>query len=456
DLAGVEENVASLTAQRKLIPPTIPENTDETPLAARQQAQDRLAILEQDRDQLLIQYEKDAPQVREAEARVLALKRYILRIPQKLENVRQIPNPLLRSTDAALLDAKSRLAAAQARESAKQTYLSNLKSRLENYITLVPRLDELKRNVIDRNVTVQQLQETYNNIVPLQDAVGDPIRVLSPATPPQQSRPNPPLYIAVGLVLGSLLAGIVALTRERMQDRVNTLEDAYRIAGAPTLGYIPPRMFGRNVKKTGKLPTRVMENYRIVRSNVLSSSRETPFRSLMVTSTGRGEGKSEVAANLAIAMASGGKKVLLVDAHLASPSVHERFGIPREPGLSEVLTGDADLLATVRSTEVENLFVLSSGERRVSLADGLGGGAMTRLHETMIEAFDLVIFDTPPMLPRSDALSLSATVETVVYVVKPGETTKTLMKYCLELLRHAHARMLGVVFTNTEFYEEAA
>ncbi|RYG42775.1 hypothetical protein EON79_18250 [bacterium] len=60
------------------------------------------------------------------------------------------------------------------------------------------------------------------------------------------------------------------------------------------------------------------------------------------------------------------------------------------------------------------------------------------------------------MLPRSDALTLSATVETVVYVVKPGDTTKTLMKYCLELLRHAHARLLGVVFTNTEFYEEAA
>jgi Mrp family chromosome partitioning ATPase len=76
------------------------------------------------------------------------------------------------------------------------------------------------------------------------------------------------------------------------------------------------------------------------------------------------------------------------------------------------------------------------------------------MYREMVERYDLVIFDTPAMLPRSDALSLSATVDTVVFVVKPGATTKTLMRYCIELLRHAHARLLGVVFTNTEFYSE--
>ncbi|CAN5524346.1 polysaccharide biosynthesis tyrosine autokinase [soil metagenome] len=455
NMASQAQVVSELLLQRKSIPPTIPDPSQQTNNPQIQQANDALARFEQDRDQLLVQYESDAPQVQEQNAKIEAQKRYISRIPKTLSNQGKVRNPLLQSSDAGLADAKGRLAGAKAEAASKKKSLADLQERAQKYNLLQAKLSDLNQDIDRRKQSVSELQSSYNRVNPLRDAVGEPVTELSAATPAVKSKPNPPLYLALSIVLGALVAGVIALMREKMLDRVNTLDDAYRIADVPALGYIPPRIFGRNAKKTGKLPTRVMENYRIVRSNVLYSSREHPFRSLMVTSTGRGEGKSEVAANLAIAMASSGKRVLLVDSHLHSPSVHERFNVSISPGLSEVLLDQADLVPSIQSTEIDGLQVLTAGERKVSLADGLGGGGMTRVHEQLIQAFDMVIFDTAPMLPRSDSLGLSSTVETVVYVVKPGETTKTLLRYCLELLRHAHARLLGVVFTNTEFYEEA-
>lgn len=456
DVAAQEQNVRELAIQRAALPKTVPDPRSERPNSIIEQANTDLARLQQERDALLVQYEADAPQVQEANGRIQAQQKYISRIPKTISNEVQIRNPLLQTSDASIADAKSRLAGSRARAVAQAQTYKNLQNRQQRYNALQSKLSQLLLDVNRKTETVGQLQSKLTGILPLRDAVGQPVTTLSPASPATKSRPNPPLYLVVSIVFGSLFAGVIALAREKMMDRVNTLDEAYRIAEVPALGYIPPRVFGRNAKKTGKLPSRVMENYRIVRSNVLFSSREQPFRSLMITSTGRGEGKSEVAANLAIAMASGGKRVLLVDAHLHSPSVHERFNISRSPGLSDILQKEADLMPSIRSTEIENLYVLTAGERKVSLADGLAGGSMTRVHEQLVQAFDMVIFDAPPMLPRSDALGLSSTVETVAYVVKPGETTKTLMRYCLELLRHAHARLLGVIFTNTEFYEEAA
>ena len=449
------EALASLRASRAALPETVPAEATEKNITQVEAAKQRLSELQSERRRLLESFQPTAREVKEVDAQIAQQQSYIATIPKTLNNQRSIRNPDLAIYDQKIADARARMGAAKAMLEGRASFRAHASANVVEFNSLQEESARLQRNVTLRQQSVVRLDQQLSELQVFQNAVRDLVQVTFPASAPNKNRPNPPLYVALSLFVALVLATGISVIKDRLEDRVTTLDQAYRIANAPTLGYVPPQALGKAAQKSNLLPSRVTENYRIVRSNVLFSNREAPFKSMMITSTGPGEGKSEVAANLAIAMASGGKRVLLVDANFHRPSVHERFGKERDPGLGDVLVGAHTLSEAAAPTTIENLFVLTAGGGISSLADGLASDAMTALYRQMSDEYDLLIFDTPAMLPRSDALALSATVETVVYVVKPGATTKSLMRYCIELLRHARARLLGVVFTNTDFYEEA-
>ncbi len=194
----------------------------------------------------------------------------------------------------------------------------------------------------------------------------------------------------------------------------------------------------------------VAEQYRTIRSNIQFAAVEGELRSLMVTSSEPAEGKSTTIANLAVVMAQQGKKVLLVDADLRKPTVHYTFQVANTVGLTNVLLKQTELLSTTQETDVENLHVLASGPIPPNPAELLGSRSMNALIEEATTHFDVVLFDTPPVLAVTDAQILANQLDGVVLVVKSGKTERDNAIKAKELLTHAKAKVLGVVLNQKE------
>jgi protein-tyrosine kinase len=194
----------------------------------------------------------------------------------------------------------------------------------------------------------------------------------------------------------------------------------------------------------------ISEQYRTIRTNIQFSSVDREYHSIMVTSSGPGEGKSTTAANLAAVFAQQGKKVLLVDADMRKPTVHYTFRLNNHIGLTNLLTNQATLETAVRETEQENLYVMPSGPIPPNPAELLGSRAMGEFLVNANEMFDLVLFDTPPVLAVTDAQVLANQCDGVVLVVSSGKTENEMAIKAKELLNNAKAKILGVVLNNKE------
>ncbi|MFP7470586.1 CpsD/CapB family tyrosine-protein kinase [Niallia taxi] len=192
----------------------------------------------------------------------------------------------------------------------------------------------------------------------------------------------------------------------------------------------------------------ISEQYRTIRTNILFSSVDEEIRSLMVTSSGPGEGKSTTTANLAVVFAQQGKTVLLVDADLRKPTVHYTFNLTNMTGLTSVLTNQMGLMEVVNKTEESNLYILPSGPIPPNPSELLGSKAMHNFMEQAFEEFDLVIFDTPPVLAVTDAQILGNLCQGSVLVVSSGKTEKDSLLKTKELLTATNGKLLGVVLNN--------
>ncbi|WP_437829653.1 CpsD/CapB family tyrosine-protein kinase [Niallia taxi] len=192
----------------------------------------------------------------------------------------------------------------------------------------------------------------------------------------------------------------------------------------------------------------ISEQYRTIRTNILYSSVDEEIRSIMVTSSGPGEGKSTTTANLAIVFAQQGKTVLLVDADLRKPTVHYTFKLTNTTGLTSILTNQTELMEAVNKTDESNLFVLPSGPIPPNPSELLGSKSMQYFMERALEEFDLIIFDTPPVLAVTDAQILGNLCQGSVLVVSSGKTEKENLLKTKELLTATNGRLLGVVLNN--------
>lgn len=192
----------------------------------------------------------------------------------------------------------------------------------------------------------------------------------------------------------------------------------------------------------------ISEQYRTIRTNILFSSVDEEIRSIMVTSSGPGEGKSTTTANLAIVFSQQGKTVLLVDADLRKPTVHYTFNLTNMTGLTSVLTNQMGLMEAVNKTDESNLYILPSGPIPPNPSELLGSKAMKHFLEQAYKEFDLVIFDTPPVLAVTDAQILGNLCQGSVLVVSSGKTEKDSLLKTKELLIATNGKLLGVVLNN--------
>jgi capsular exopolysaccharide synthesis family protein len=274
--------------------------------------------------------------------------------------------------------------------------------------------------------------------------------------PPRAGEPATRKYLLVlGLgVFGGLLVGFgSAYVAEVGDTRFRTAREAGERLGLPVLGQVPP---GRGpavglVSDNGRGPDpAVAEAYRSVRTVLDVRARAEGARLIQVTSPDAGDGKTTLAANLAVCLAQSGKSVVLVDGDLRRPRVHELCRVPADVGLSAVLAGEADLAKAVRPGPVAGLSVLPCGRVPANPAELL---ASARWHETLAALggrYDFVLIDTPPLLDAADAAAVVPHVDQVLLALRLTRSDRGRAERARELLQVLGARVLGVVVNGSD------
>ncbi|MDK0954339.1 CpsD/CapB family tyrosine-protein kinase [Clostridium perfringens] len=191
------------------------------------------------------------------------------------------------------------------------------------------------------------------------------------------------------------------------------------------------------------------ESYRTLRTNIQYSSFDNPVKSIVITSSEPGEGKSTTSANLALSFAKDGKKVILIDCDLRKPVLHKEFQISNSRGLSEFLIGKAEFSKVVYKHE-SGLHVLPSGLVPPNPAEMLASRAMEHLLTQLEEKYDYIILDTPPVNAVADSKILSTKVDGTILVVKYGYTKKDAVIEAVKGLRTVKANIIGTVFNGEE------
>src|SRR5690625_527447 len=194
----------------------------------------------------------------------------------------------------------------------------------------------------------------------------------------------------------------------------------------------------------------ITEQYRTVRTNLQFAAIDEELRSMIVTSSGPGEGKSITTANLAVVYAQQGKKVLLVDADLRKPTVHYTFRLDNLRGLSNILVGEHALEEAATETDVENLDVLSCGPIPPNPSELLASKKMKQVLNDALLTYDLVIFDTPPVLAVADAQIMANIVDGSLLVIRSKQTEYEEAMRAKESLEPAKAKLLGTVLNDRE------
>ncbi|MGN6218402.1 MAG: polysaccharide biosynthesis tyrosine autokinase [Microbacterium sp.] len=269
--------------------------------------------------------------------------------------------------------------------------------------------------------------------------------------PTAPSSPNTKLALAVGALVGFALGIGYAVLRHVLDLRVRHPRDIERASGVSVIGTLPAvrELSGHRKVLTfsgrAEASSPLAEATRELRTNLRFIDIDDPPRAIVVTSPIPGDGKSTIAANLALSIAASGEQVVLIDADLRRPMVASLFNLPEGAGLTDVLTGRATVADVAQIADAtRNLVVLAAGRTPPNPSEVLGSRKMRELIEQLSkQAF--VIIDSPPVLPVTDAAVLANNADGAVLVVSAGKTTFDMMSRSLENLGRARARPLGVV-----------
>jgi polysaccharide biosynthesis transport protein len=266
------------------------------------------------------------------------------------------------------------------------------------------------------------------------------------ALPTTQDSPDPFLNLALATLLGPLLGFGLALLRDMLDTRVRTETDVRRVTDQPTVGAVP---FDKDAPSNPLLPEASAfspraESFRALRTNLLYVNPDNQPRSLLVTSTVPGEGKTTTTANLALTLAASGSTVCLIEGDLRRPRLLDYLGLENAAGLTDVLVKRADL-EDVLQPFVPGLSVLGCGPIPPNPAEMLGSEAMRTLLAQLEADFDYVIIDTPPLLPVTDAALLSTICDGVLVVVGAGIVRRDQLDTALQSLTRIGATVLGIV-----------
>jgi tyrosine-protein kinase Etk/Wzc len=298
--------------------------------------------------------------------------------------------------------------------------------------------------------------------------IGD-IRIVDPAELPEKPvKPKKRLNALLGLILGLSLGLSMAFVVEYLDDSIKTWDDIKDGIDLPLLGSIPsilessPIQKYRNTREMEwfSLESRLLthyeprspiaESYRNIRTNIQYFDLSREMKTILFTSPNPKEGKSTTVSNLAITLAQQDQKVLLIDCDLRKPILDHIFYQKREPGLTNVLMGQAGISIAVHPTKVDNLSLLSCGSIPPNPSELLSSSRMRDLLTRLKDEYDFILVDSPPVLAVTDASILSTEVSGVILVVRSRTTSPDMVEEARDRLFNVGARVIGVVLNDLD------
>jgi capsular exopolysaccharide synthesis family protein len=383
-------------------------------------------------------------------------------------------HPDMIKVDTAIAAAEQRLNAEIAKvvEGIRQ----NFRAAQANERGLLAALNEQKKEVVALNrdaigygalqrdaASTQQIFESTLQRVKEADLAGElranNVRILDRAEVPRGPVwPRTMLNLALAFMSASVLGVGLALGLHYFRPRLTTPDEVAESLGLPVLG-IAPKMTGFKSGIGGArdeaFPPALQEAFRSIRSTLLLSPDTAGIRTLVVTCSGIGEGKTFVAANLAISMSLVGRRVLLVDGDLRRSRVHKVFGVPNSPGLSDLVAGSVAPKAAICHSAINGLSILPAGVYRGSASDLLEAAHLHNLIEDLASEFDLVVIDSPPVMAVTDAAIFANAASAVLFVVGAG-VSHHVARAALQRLNAAQARIVGAVFNKADLGRRAS
>lgn len=368
----------------------------------------------------------------------------------KLMNTRR--DPTYESFDAELKHAQIDLASIRRAAEPNRIEIERIKANLNLVPDFANTIAEKQQAREFANEQIRYFTTKMQDIELRKNAKVETSRVIEEAqVPGSPIRPNKPQNIMFAGLLGVFLGLCLALLQELLDDRINSPEEAERVLRLPNLGHVPlVEEEGLRLIRDISTFSPLMESYRSLRTNINFAAVGSTLKSIVVTSSVPAEGKSTTAANLAMAMALDGKRVIIVDADLRRPSLHKLFRLESSPGLTDVLVGTHEIEDVIRPSGVDNVSVIAAGSPPPNPAELLGSARMVELITQLEAISDIVLFDSPPALAVADGVVLAARTNGVLLVIGYGETKKTNTRKAVEQLRRANAKVLGTVLNRIE------
>lgn len=442
---------AALSSQNRLSP------TQWTPSPLIAQLRNQLVDLEIQRVAQRRVFTPNHQVMIELQARIEETKRRLeAELTKDLQPQQYAVDPVYQQLTVQLRDAEVALAGVEARERAISRVIQDYEQRVQALPAREAELVRLIRNVRGAEAIYLLLSERLEEARIVEASISSGVRVVDAARAPElPARPRRGFSIIIGLLTGLMLSLVAVTVTEHVDETVRSVDDAERVLGAPVLASTPLWRGPRMDRAKTELPLIVMnghlsplaDSFRLLRTRLLAMSRERPLRTLLITSPGPGEGKDFVAANLAIAFTQTGRRVWLVEGDLRRPVLARAFDPPSSSvGLADLLRDGASVQQALVTTAVENLWLLPCGAPPPNPTELIGSQAMrVLLEQACRDGAELLIIDTPPVLPVPDALTLVPEVDGVLLVIRIGTTPREAARRARERLLAMGARLLGVV-----------
>lgn len=397
--------------------------------------------------ELHTQYREEHPQVRLTEQELVSLRAKISTEVQKiaanLGNELSIARVREQNLESAVAELQKKLEKQNEAEVTIRSIESEVKANKQLYETLLGRLKETN---VQQDSTLQQA-----------DA-----RIISRANVPTSPfYPRRNMMVMAALVVSGLIGMALALVIEFLDSGFRSLSQIETMTGLPTLALVPSV---REMERQGKRPHEIAvdrpnsgygEAIRTIRTGLLLTHIDHPPHTVLVTSSVPGEGKSSVALSLACSAARSAQKAIVIDCDLRHSNLHNYLGYPNKTGLTDYLAGQASLEDVVEIDPRSGVHFITAGSRAPNPVDLLGSQEMKKLLTRLSSLYDLVVLDSPPLLPVSDGLVLVRMVDKTIFLVRWEKTKRETAMSGLKMLMDAGADLAGIALTQVDVRKHA-